>query len=163
ALDFVGNEQGAVLSGERTRAIPERFADWVDTALALDGFQHDGADGVVEFGFKVADVVEAHELDAGKGRREGQAILLRRSDAERTIGATVKRIVESEDAMLARRRGRVFPRRVAAQASQFQGAIDGFGPAIGKENAVEAGPFRKFARERALIRVVKKIRKVNGA
>ena len=58
---------------------------------------------------------------------------------------------------------RVWRLRVRIGARQLQRAIHRFGTAIGKENAVEPGPFGQFARERRLIRIVKEIRKVNGA
>src|SRR5262249_4980573 len=50
-LDFVGDEQGIVLRRERASAIPESFADRVDTAFTLNGFKDYGANVFVEFRF----------------------------------------------------------------------------------------------------------------
>ena len=77
ALNFVGDQQGAVLRGECARALPECFADRIDAAFALNRFQDDGANGVVEFRFEVRDVVERDEFDAGNERREGQRDIFR--------------------------------------------------------------------------------------
>ena len=71
-----------MLCGEGACAIPERFADRMDSAFALDGFEKDGADGVVEFGFEVGNVVEADKFDAGNEGREGEAIFFRGGDAD---------------------------------------------------------------------------------
>ena len=48
-------------------------------------------------------------------------------------------------------------------AGKLQRAINRLGAAIGEENAVQAGPFDEFTRERGLIRILKEIRKVDGA
>src|SRR5450755_987355 len=52
--------------------------------------------------------------------------------------------------------------RPAIETRQFQSAIDSFGPAIGKKYPIHAGPCRKFARQRPLVGIVKKIGKMDG-
>src|SRR5216684_2320115 len=65
--------------------------------------------------------------------------------------------------MLLRRGAGSLVRMAAEEACELHRAVNRFGAAIRKEDAVHAGPSGEFARERALIRVMKKIRKVNGA
>src|ERR1700744_730245 len=80
--------------------MPGNFADWMDAAFALNRFQNDGADGVVEFRFQVANVIEFYEFDAGHEGREGKAVFLGRSGAYRAKCAAVKRIRHRQNAML---------------------------------------------------------------
>ena len=73
ALNFVGDQQRAMLRGERAGTIPESFGGGMDAAFALNGFEDHGAHGVVKFRFEVGDVVEVHKLDtrAVAARRAG--------------------------------------------------------------------------------------------
>src|SRR6266852_5587456 len=64
--------------------------------------------------------------------------------------------------MLLRRGAGSLVRMAAEEACELHRAVNRFGAAIRKEDAVHAGPSGEFARERTLIRVMKKIRKVNG-
>ncbi len=50
-----------------------------------------------------------------------------------------------------------------AEAGEFQGAVGGFGSAVGEEDAVHAGDFRELAGERTLKGVVIEVREVDGA
>jgi len=99
ALNFVGDEQSAVLRGEGAGAIPECLADGIDSAFALNGFENDGADVFVEFGFEVGNVVAFDEFDAGNERSERQAIFFGGGDADGAESTAVERIFEGEDAM----------------------------------------------------------------
>src|SRR5258708_30191863 len=65
--------------------------------------------------------------------------------------------------MLLRCRPRSLLRIPSIEPCQFHRAIDRFRAAVRKKDAVHPGPSGEFARERALIRVMKKIRKVDGA
>ena len=49
-----------------------------------------------------------------------------------------------------------------AKPREFERAIDGLGTAVGEENALQAGPFGKFSRQRTLKFIMKKIGKMNG-
>ena len=91
-LDFVGDEKSAVLSRERACAIPERFADRVDTAFALNGFEDYGAHGVIEFGFEIGDVIEADKFDARDDGGERLAIFFGGGDADGAECAAMERI-----------------------------------------------------------------------
>src|SRR5439155_15972561 len=71
ALNFIGNQQSAMLRRKGTGAIPEILADGMDSAFALNSFEKNRANGVVEFRFEIREIVEAHEFDAGNDRREG--------------------------------------------------------------------------------------------
>ena len=74
ALDFVGDERGVMLRGKCAGALPERVADGENPAFSLNRFDHERADGIIEFGFEVRDVIEAHELDARDERAEWLAV-----------------------------------------------------------------------------------------
>src|SRR5271156_658351 len=119
ALNFVGNEQCAVLRGQGACAIPESFRNRVNAAFALDGFEDYRANGVVKFRFEVGDVIKLYEFDAGDHRREGQAIFFRGGDADGAEGATVEGILHGQNAMFRRdgTRGQSF--RAGVQAREF--------------------------------------------
>ena len=109
ALNFVRDQRGVVLRRERPGAIPKSFADRENAAFALNRFNHNGADGVIEFRFEIADIVEADEFDAGNQRSEGLAIFRRMSNRKRSQRAAVKRIFERENPRFRRcRRVRTF-------------------------------------------------------
>src|SRR5271168_5154251 len=90
ALYFIGDQCSMVLSGKRARAGPKRFADAENAAFALNRLEYQGANRVVEFGFKIGDVVKAHELDSGNERLEWLAIFSRVSDRESAEGSAMK-------------------------------------------------------------------------
>ena len=144
-------------------AIPKRFGDGMNAAFSLNRFDQNGADGVVELGFEVGDVVEADKLDARQQRREGQAIFFGGRDAHGAERAAVEGIVHRQDAVLWRgTRGEVGG-SAAVETREFQRAFDGFRTAVGEKHAVHAGPLRELLRERALKGVVVQIREVNSA
>ena len=57
--------------------MPEILADGKDAAFALNCFDHQSADGGVEFGFEIRDIIETNEFDAGNQRCKRLAIFLR--------------------------------------------------------------------------------------
>ena len=65
ALNFIGDQQSAVFASECASALPEFFADRVNSAFTLNGFQDYRADGFIELGFKICNIVELDEFDAG--------------------------------------------------------------------------------------------------
>src|ERR1700682_2863154 len=163
ALNFIGDQESAVLRGKRASAIPKYFANRIDSPFALDCFKKDGADGVVEFRLEISDVVETHELRTGNKGRERQAVLFRGGDADGAERTAMKRILKRQEAMLLRGRPRGLVRLASKEPRELEGAIDRFGAAVGEEHAVKPGPSGEFARERALIGIVIEIREVNGA
>ena len=98
ALNFIGDQRGVVLRRQRARALPEGFADGENSAFALNGFEDQRADGVVEFRFEIGNVVEAHEFNAGDQGRERLAVFCGMGDGKRAKGAAVKGIFQREDA-----------------------------------------------------------------
>ena len=115
------------------------FADRENAAFALDRFDHERADRVVEFGFEIRDVIHRTNSTPGNERRKRFAVFGRVRDRKSAEGAAVKRIFERQDASLFR--ARILRLRVRIGAAELQRAINGFGTAIGKEDAVQAGPF----------------------
>src|SRR5258707_8662894 len=130
-----------MLRGERAGAIPESFSDGMDAAFALDGFEDDGANGVVEFGFEISDVVEMDKFDAGHERRKRQTVFFGGGYADGAEGAAVKGVLHGQDAVL----GRGLVGRVGggagAEAGELLSAVGGLGSAVWGE---DAGPFRDF-------------------
>ena len=52
ALNFVGDQQSAVFGGKSTGTLPELFRDRKDATFALNRFQNDCANGIVEFALR---------------------------------------------------------------------------------------------------------------
>src|SRR5260370_5866620 len=163
ALNFIGDQESAVLRSERTSAIPEDFADRINPAFALDRFEENRADGVVEFRLEISDVVETHELRSGDEGREGQAILFRGGNANGAERTSMKRILQSQEPMFLRVGPSGLVRPASKKPRELECAIDRFRAAVGEEDAVKPGPSGEFARERALVGVVIEIREVNRA
>src|SRR5437588_1063010 len=163
ALNLIGNQQSPMLRGKSACSIPKGFADGMDTALSLNGFDQDGANGVVEFGFKIGDIVEADKLNSRNHGREGQAIFFRCGDTDGAKRAAVKRILQRQEAMLLRGSASRLFRSAAKQPRQLHRPVNRFCAAVGEEYAPEPGPFSKPARQRALKAVVIEVRKMNGA
>src|SRR6202035_298923 len=132
-LNFVGDEESAVLCGKAAGAIPKSFGDRMNAAFALDGFQDDGTYRFVEFGFQVGDVVETDEFHAGHERRKGQAVFFSGGNADCAEGAAVKGVLHRQDAVFGSRLVRSIGGGAGAETRQFQGAVGGFRAAIGEE------------------------------
>src|SRR5260370_26396441 len=64
--------------------------------------------------------------------------------------------------MLLRCRSSGLARLASEERREFHRAVDGFGAAIRKKDAVHAGPSSEFASQWTLIGIVKEIREVNG-
>src|SRR5580704_11462544 len=97
-----------MFAGQSARSIPERFADGMDAAFALNRFQDHRADGIVDLRFEVADIVELHEIDAGHERGEWKAVFFSRSSTYRTECASVKGIRHRQHTVFFRRSIRSF-------------------------------------------------------
>src|SRR5712672_1149663 len=130
ALNFIGDQQSAVLRCKGASAVPEFFADGIDAAFALNRFEKYGANGVVKFRFEIREIVEAHELDAGNDRRERQPVFFRGGDADGAKGAPMKGIFQSQEAVLLRRRPRGFVWLAPVQPREFHGSVNGFRAAV---------------------------------
>ena len=101
-LNFVGDQRGIVLRGQRARALPELFADRENAAFALNRFDDDRADRGVEFRFEIGNIIEADKFDARNKRSERLAVFRRVRDRKRAQRAAMKGIFEREDARLRR-------------------------------------------------------------
>src|SRR6266581_3103562 len=163
ALNFIGDQESAVLRGKRASSIPEKFADRIDPAFALYGFQKDATHGVVKFRLEIGDVVETHELSAGNNRREWQPVLFRGSNADGAESAPMKGVFQGQKTVLLRGCASGLVRVASEEARKLHCPVNGFRAAVRKKDAVHPGPSGEFARQRALIGVVIEIREVNGA
>ena len=159
ALDFVENQQRATALGQLARGLQKFRADRIDAALALNRFQTNGADAAIELALQIVDVVEANETDAGQQRRKGMAILRLSGGGQRSKGAAVEGIFESDNAPLGFVSvGIVDPRE---GTGQFQRAFPGLGAAIAEENFFQAGNLDELLRQIGLELVEKQVRDVN--
>src|SRR5579859_8285668 len=117
-----------MLGCEGASAVPERFADGIDSAFSLNGLKKNCADGIVEFRFQVRQVVEADKLHPGNDGSKGQAIFLCCRNADSAKRAPMKRVFQSEEAVFFRRRAGWLVRVAAKEPRQFHRAVDGFRP-----------------------------------
>src|SRR5580704_18877981 len=83
-------------------------------------------------------------------------------DRKRAERAAVKGILKREYASLLSA-AVVLRFCVRVGARELERAIHSLGAAIGEKDPIQAGPFNQLARQRRLIRIMKKIRNVNGA
>ena len=100
ALDFVRDQCGVVVESQLARPVPKGVGHFVNAALALDRLDHDGADGIVELGVEIGDVVEANEFHAGNQRLERLTVFHRIRDRKRAEGAAVEGIFHCEETRL---------------------------------------------------------------
>src|SRR5205814_9943767 len=77
--------------------------------------------------------------------------------------APMKRILQGQETVLLRCRPRSLAGLASKQARELHRAINGFRPAVREKDAIHPGPRCQFARERALVGIMKKIGEVNGA
>jgi len=64
ALNFVHDQQGALLLRKRARGAIELLGDGTDAAFTLNRLDQDSADVVGELSFEISRVIELHELEA---------------------------------------------------------------------------------------------------
>ena len=143
ALNLVGDQQRAVLGGQRAGAIPECFADRINAAFALNRFRADTAQTESSnFDSRSAHIVEAHKFDARHERRERQPVFFRGGNADRAKRAPVKRIrpAPESDVFAAGVHAASCGSRAHSRAS-FMRPIDGFRAAVAEKYAVQPRPF----------------------
>src|SRR5579859_645128 len=146
------------MAGQFAGARPKRGADGENATFALNRFDNNGADGIVEFGFKVGDIVKPHKLNAGHQWSKRLPIFRGMRYGKRAEGPAMKGILERQDASLA-----LCAALMSGQPCQFDRALNSFRAAIGEKDPLQTRPFGKFARQRALVPVMKQIREVYGA
>src|SRR4029077_9206090 len=146
------------MAGQIPGARPKRRADREDATFALNWFDNDGADGIVEFGFKVGDIVKTHELNAGHQWSKRLTIFRGMRYGKSAEGPSMKGILERQDASLA-----LCAALMSGKPGQLDRALNRFCAAIGKKDPLQTRPFRQLSRQRALVQVMKQIREVHGA
>ena len=159
ALDLVDDQQGAGTLGQFPCRPQELRADGIDAAFSLDRLQTHGAHAAIELPLQVVDVIEGDEPDAGQQRRKGMTILCLPGRGQRTKGAAVEGIFQSQNAPL-----RLVAVRVLS-AGQGTGELErsfpGFGAAVAEKCLVQAGnlgqPFGQFR----LVLVIEQVGYVN--
>src|SRR6266851_1051884 len=154
ALNLIGNQKGIMLRRKFPSAIPEGFVERTDPAFALNRFEENGADGIVEFRFEIGDVVETDELCPGNNGGEGQTVFFRGGNTDGAKSAPMKRIFQGQKPLFLRGCTGRFVRLTPIKARKLHRAIDRFGAAVGEERAIESRPCGKFARKGTLKRVV---------
>src|ERR1039458_8511245 len=136
-LNFIGDHQGSRRVGQRARLCEKFLRKRTYAALALNGFEEDGADFIREFGAQIGYVVELHKLEAGNDRSEGQAVLFLMGGRDGAKSAAVEALLENQEF------GSDLPAFLAQDSSvsarQLERGLDGFSARVGKVNAVHAG------------------------
>ena len=72
-LHLVGDYKNILLTAELENGVHELLVKGIHSALALDIFQHNSANAVVQFGFQVVDVVGC---DVHESLKEGEEIVM---------------------------------------------------------------------------------------
>src|SRR5712692_7535659 len=131
-------------------AFPKLLADRIDAAFALNRFENHRANTVIEFGFKIRDVVKRDKFHAGNQRLKWSAIFFRGRDAECAKRAAVKRVLQGQDARLGWRLRCPFVGWMSTEPRQLERSVNRLGAAIRKKHPIEAGPFRELSSKRSL-------------
>ena len=158
-LDLIDDEQRAGGVGESAGFCEELLGEGTNAALALNGFNKNGADLGGEFGAQIGYVVEADEVHAGNDGCEGLAVLILIGGGDGTEGAAVKALLEGEelcadaDAFTALEAG--------VGAGQLHGALPCFRAGVGEKGAVKAGLFGEAQGELRLALVEVEVRGVD--
>jgi hypothetical protein len=76
ALDFIADQQCIVLCGELPRRSIKLLGHQANPAFALDRFEYNGANLVVEFALEVGNVIESDEVESGDQRFKRIAVFL---------------------------------------------------------------------------------------
>ncbi len=158
-LNFIDDQQRAGGAGQRARLGKELLRQRANAALALDGFDQNGADFVRKFGAQIGNIVEAHELDAGNDRPERLAILGLVGGRDGAEGAAVEALLEREK--LRADRFAFAAQQAGMGARQLQRAFPGFGAGVGEEDAIQAGALGEPQRKLRLALVIEEVRGVD--
>src|ERR1700686_539425 len=97
ALDFIGNQQRAMLARQTLRSLGKRRAQRTDAAFTLDKLKTNRANGIVKAAFQVGNVVELHEVDAGKPRVKRRPVFFLVRGRQRAEGASMKRVLQRKN------------------------------------------------------------------
>ena len=96
-LNLIGDQQSSGRAGQRTCLDKKLLREWTHAALALNGFDQNGADFAGELGAQVSDIVEANKLYAGNDGAEGLTILRLVGGGNGTEGTSVEALLEGEE------------------------------------------------------------------
>ena len=132
-LDLVHDEQGLVAPAQRLRRGPVLLRGEVD-ALALDGLDHEGGHvAAPQLAGQAVDVAEGHARGGEQGA-EAVAELLAPVERQRPGGEPVEAVVAVDD-----------PVALGGGPGELDGRLDGLGPRVGEEGALDAGvrPFHQ--------------------
>ena len=130
-----------------------------DPAFSLNGLQTNGADAAIKLPLEIVHVVEGDKSNSGDQRRKRVPIFLLSSGRQRTEGATVKRILQGQQAPLGFVSVIVLGARVGSR--HLERAFPCFGSAVTEKCLVQAGDLGQPSRKFSLELMEKKIRYVD--
>src|SRR5262249_4898485 len=141
-LHFVEDQQQTMPVAQLAKSLQVAGRRQVDAALALDGFDQDGAGFTVdELGHGV-EIAEGSVAEAGQERFESLVILGLPRRAQRSQGATVEAVEHTDDLVAA---------RLAIEPRDLDGRLDRLGTAVAEEAlASPAGALAQRLRQPAL-------------
>ena len=157
-LNLVNDQQCAGGACQLARCIKELLRDGADAALALDGFEADGAVFIGECGAQCRDIVERDELDTRHHRHEGFAVLLLFGRRHRAHGAAMKAMIEREELCADLRA--LAATGSGVESRQLQRSFPRFRAAVRKEGPVHARHLREAGGKFCLAAVEEEIRDV---
>lgn len=129
ALYFIVDENGVDLVAALTEGREELRRSDVDTALALDRFDHDTARSLGDEGLELVNVVVVAVLESWDHGRKGGLVLGVRGGGECAHGAAVEGVVEGDELVLCAG----WVERAADFAGELNGGFVGFRSGIGDE------------------------------
>ncbi len=134
ALDLVENERGLMMVGQGAAGKEEFFGTFEDSALAEDGFQHDGAGVGVDGGVERFNVVLRYKGHVFEHGLKAFAIFFLAGQRHGAESSSVVGTLQSDELRFGIAAG-----FVSGEACQFDGTIHGLGAAVGEKDAIEAG------------------------
>ena len=155
ALDFVEDQQKAVVVADGAQRPQEFRIDRAHAALALHGLDEDAGGRLGDSGLDRIEIAKRHLVEAGGLGAEAFDIFLIAAGRDRRRRATMEGTVEGDDVELFR----VSLVEVIA-ARRLDGAFDRFGTGIGEEDLVGKGVGDETAGQTLLARSLIEVRRV---
>src|SRR5579862_895804 len=135
--------------------------DWPNPTFALNSLDANGTHAAVELAFQIGDVIKINKSYPGQHGTKRIAILRLTRGGERSERASVKGILECENAPF--RLVAVCPQRARVCAGKLQSSFPGFGAAVAEKCAIKSGDSGESLRKFRLVFMKKQITDVNQA
>ena len=130
----------------------------VHSALALDGFNDNGANLVMELGLQVFHLIALHKLKPRNQGSEGDPVSIVVGGGEASISPSVEGIVQRQNLVLAFTQ----PVLVGIAPGQLEGGFHGFGAAVAEECPLHSRDLQQLPGQQGLIGMVEEVGDVDG-